>query len=52
MRYGYNSQSGTCFSYEDEKVIDDIIENCSYEPDTPINTSTGEDDPSTGLIGN
>ena len=49
MRYGYNSQSGTCFNYEDEKVIDDIIENCSYEPDTLINTSTG--DPSTGLIG-
>lgn len=42
MRYGYITQAGLCLSAEDEAEIQEIIDTCSYEPDTVIDSSTND----------
>ena len=41
MHYGYTVQAGTCLSAAQEAEIQNIIDTCSYEPDTLIDSSTG-----------
>ena len=42
MHYGYTVQAGTCLSAAQEAEIQNIIDTCSYEPDTLIDSSTGD----------
>lgn len=51
LKYGYVTESGACLNAEEEAAIQNIIDTCSYEYDTPNNSSINTGIDNNGLLG-